>query len=240
MRLWNLRSLVLSWTSMMDNWSPRKNSRRQYRREYLENDQKMPRKLQLFVEHPNLSQVRTSSNTLAPSDMRIHDPSLTEYELYMIAIATYLPEYIDAYETACKDVNLQNRVMARGFLNVIYFWIIPLISLSLLSIHLQLWYSDIRPHLEQFEIRVNNSRLSRMRVISRHKSQRACSVFLILYQNTIGFECIVEWFCECLSGLRAENPCGHIITLLGILRSGFESPVSDPNLIDVFNQEIYD
>ena len=79
-----------------------------------------------------------------------------------------------------------------------------------------------------------------MRIISRHKSQTTYSVFLLVDQDAIGLERVVEWCCKCSSGLRTVNPCGHIITLLGILCSGFESPVPAPQLMDVFSHEVHD
>lgn len=47
-----------------------------------------PQKLQLFVDHMNLGQVRTCFETFDPSELRLLDPPLTEHEFYMLATRT--------------------------------------------------------------------------------------------------------------------------------------------------------
>ncbi|XP_074595462.1 uncharacterized protein LOC141850685 [Brevipalpus obovatus] len=174
----------------------------------------VPQKLSLFVDHLNLTQVRTSFTTFDPDELKLLDPPLTEHEFYMLATGTYLLKYMDAYKTVCRDSNLQQR--------------------------LQLFNRDCRSQLQQFNIHVDNPKLLRMRIISRHKSQTSYPVFILIDQNALGLDRVAEWCCKCSSGLRTVNPCGHIMTFLGILCSGFESPIPAPQLLNIFEHEIHD
>ena len=51
---------------------------------------------------------------------------------------------------------------------------------------------------------------------------------------------IVHFCCKCLSGMRTVNPCGHVLTAISILGTGFIARVAVPRLFTIVNHELHE
>jgi len=72
---------------------------------------------------------------------------------------------------------------------------------------------------------------------SRHKGRKKWQVFVLYDGAEEGLEQIVEWCCQCSSGLRTVCPCAHVIAVIAILGDGFEGSVPAERLANLVRQE---
>ena len=87
---------------------------------------------------------------------------------------------------------------------------------------------------------VTDPKLIRLYIPSRHKSQTIYNVCLLLDSAKSGLDRLAHFYCKCLSGMRTVNPCGHVLTALAILGSGFVARTPVSRLFSNVNHELHE
>ena len=90
------------------------------------------------------------------------------------------------------------------------------------------------------EIRIANPKLIRLQIPSRHRSRVVYNACILIDNSESGLRRLAHFYCKCLSGMRTVNPCGHVLTAVSILGTGFIARVPVPRLFTIVNHELHE